>query len=278
MSAAQAAPLDTLDLDAPDPSQSLRTYRLLRDYVLMLKQLKGWGCFEGTSGPLRQALNRLRFSYSGSSATTAVGDELATHFRVLVERTNPGTTVPWPELWPAVSVGVAEAIAAAITNETNRQLAALRLREKRFDRRDAFYRLRGFMRVRSHDGCPPTLHWSAPSAVFSIQPWYETDGVPIHTIDLPDVKPSNVGKFRPNVAFQLPPSLANLLNKTSPKQFLDGKGGSQDGLELGWICSFSLPIITLCAFIVLNIFLQLLNIVFWWLFTIKICLPIPRRR
>jgi hypothetical protein len=43
------------------------------------------------------------------------------------------------------------------------------------------------------------------------------------------------------------------------------------------ICSLSIPIITLCAFIVLMIFLSLLNIVFWWMAFFKICLPIPVR-
>ena len=41
------------------------------------------------------------------------------------------------------------------------------------------------------------------------------------------------------------------------------------------ICSLSIPIITLCAFILLFIIVQLLNIVFWWIAFFKICLPIP---
>ena len=40
------------------------------------------------------------------------------------------------------------------------------------------------------------------------------------------------------------------------------------------ICSFSIPIITICALIVLMIFVSLLNIVFWWLPFFRICLPI----
>jgi hypothetical protein len=47
---------------------------------------------------------------------------------------------------------------------------------------------------------------------------------------------------------------------------------------IGMICSFSIPIITLCALIVLMIFIQLLNIVFWWLPFLRICLPIPVRK
>jgi hypothetical protein len=46
---------------------------------------------------------------------------------------------------------------------------------------------------------------------------------------------------------------------------------------IGMICSFSLPIITLCALILLMIIIQLLNIVFWWLPFFRICFPIPVR-
>ena len=54
--------------------------------------------------------------------------------------------------------------------------------------------------------------------------------------------------------------------------------GSTEGWTIGWICSFSIPIITLCAFIVLNIFLSLLNIIFFWLPFLKICIPIPKSK
>ncbi len=47
---------------------------------------------------------------------------------------------------------------------------------------------------------------------------------------------------------------------------------------IGMICSLSIPIITLCAFIVLMIFIQLLNLVFWWLPFLRICLPFPVRK
>ena len=43
-----------------------------------------------------------------------------------------------------------------------------------------------------------------------------------------------------------------------------------------WLCSFSLPAITICAYIVLSIFIGLFNLVFWWSAWIKICIPIPR--
>ncbi len=82
--------------------------------------------------------------------------------------------------------------------------------------------------------------------------------------------------MKPGVAFAVPPKLARLL-EGDPKKLRDGEGDAGDGLGLAWICSFSIPIITICAFIVLQIFLALLNLIFWWLPFLKICIPLPRR-
>ena len=50
-------------------------------------------------------------------------------------------------------------------------------------------------------------------------------------------------------------------------------GGSFD---LGVICSLSIPIITICALILLMIIVQLLNIVFWWLPYFMVCFPVRK--
>jgi hypothetical protein len=42
------------------------------------------------------------------------------------------------------------------------------------------------------------------------------------------------------------------------------------------MCTFSIPIITLCAFILLLVLVIVLNIVFWWIPFFKICLPVPQ--
>jgi hypothetical protein len=71
--------------------------------------------------------------------------------------------------------------------------------------------------------------------------------------------------------------LRNQMARAS-KKILDGDGGSPGGATLGEVCQLSIPIITLCAFFLLMIMVQLLNIVFWWLPFFKICLPIPQRK
>ena len=80
--------------------------------------------------------------------------------------------------------------------------------------------------------------------------------------------------LKPNVSFVVPPSLQSLLSGSAKDQLAGTLSNSSVGLT--WICSFNIPIITICAFLVLNIFLSLFNIVFGWLFFMKICLPFPK--
>ena len=144
---------------------------------------------------------------------------------------------------------------------------------------EARYVVRAFIRLKpDHPGCPGRLVWSDYSEPFTIAPWFESSGAPVPVIPLPDLMDrAQLARVRPTVAFALPPKLAALL-RTDAKDLRDGKGSGGNGLGLGWICSFPLPIITLCAFIVLNIFLQLFNLIFWWLPMLKICIPIPKAK
>jgi hypothetical protein len=126
--------------------------------------------------------------------------------------------------------------------------------------------------VRREDGCPPKIVWSPESAPFKIAAWHEKGKLPPITIDLPSL--GDLKSFTPNVTFKVPGNLFNML-KQDPLAFLKGEAGAgADGIA--WLCSFNIPIITLVAFIVFNIFLSLLNIIFFWMFLVKICIPIPK--
>jgi len=72
----------------------------------------------------------------------------------------------------------------------------------------------------------------------------------------------------------VPGSLMGAMQGTTMSGLMSGSGGGPS-LGLGWLCSFNIPLITICAFFVLSIFLSLLNIVFFWLPFIKICIPFP---
>jgi hypothetical protein len=49
----------------------------------------------------------------------------------------------------------------------------------------------------------------------------------------------------------------------------------QGGLELGVMCSLSIPIITICALILLMIIVSLLDLIFRWLPLFVVCFPLP---
>jgi hypothetical protein len=54
-----------------------------------------------------------------------------------------------------------------------------------------------------------------------------------------------------------------------------GLGADTQPIDLGRLCSLSIPIITICALVLLLVIVVVLNIVFWWLPFFKICFPLP---
>ncbi|MCY1022085.1 hypothetical protein [Pyxidicoccus sp. MSG2] len=125
--------------------------------------------------------------------------------------------------------------------------------------------------------CPPLV--SAPSRTFTLAPFFDPDAParPVR-IELPvDTSIRGLRRFKKNVGFTLSKGLRKQMSRVAGLE-KTMKGELDDGLsfDLGELCMFSIPIITLCAFIVLMIFLALLNIIFWWMPFLKICLPKPR--
>ncbi len=120
------------------------------------------------------------------------------------------------------------------------------------------------------------LVWSKPSDPFRIAAWHEGAGRTQAPVPLPDPTDRNFLKnAKPNCSFGVPAGLMNAMQGTTLSGLSSGAGPSGGGLQLNWICGFNIPLITICAFFVLNIFLSLLNIVFFWLPFIKICIPFP---
>jgi hypothetical protein len=182
-----------------------------------------------------------------------------------------------PREWPEISSAAEGAIVDAVGAALRAQFQRLASHEGRFSDLAARYVVRAFVRVRRDDGCPPELHWSEPSAAFQIEPWFATGPGPTPIVPLPDPF-TGLAQFRPNVAFALPPAISDVVHRNTAEKLLEGKGSRGSGLGLGWLCGFNIPLITLCAFIVLSIFLSLFNIIFWWLAFIRICIPIPKRQ
>ena len=51
-----------------------------------------------------------------------------------------------------------------------------------------------------------------------------------------------------------------------------------EGINIGMICSLSIPIITICALILLMVIVSLLDMIFRWLPYFIICFPLPGLR
>ena len=118
---------------------------------------------------------------------------------------------------------------------------------------------------------------SNPTERFELASFFDFDAParPVRIVMPVDTSIAGLRKFKKNVAFLLSDKLRQQMECVSDaKNALKGDLTCGKEFNIGHICSFSIPIITLCAFIVLFIFLMLLNIVFWWLPFLRICLPI----
>jgi len=146
----------------------------------------------------------------------------------------------------------------------------------------AFYHLRCLY---ERPGCdrfiPPVV--SKPSRPFQLSSFFDpTAPARPLTIRMPlDTSIKGLKKFPKGVSVLLSNKLRQQVERVqnaSLEQLDEGDiPGNEPSWELGMICSLSIPIITICALILLMIIVQLLNIVFWWLPFFKICLPIPVR-
>ncbi|MGV9386412.1 hypothetical protein ACWDRB_62155 [Nonomuraea sp. NPDC003707] len=126
----------------------------------------------------------------------------------------------------------------------------------------------------------PTDLVSLPTENFAIAPVFDPDA-PARQIRIAmpvETGVKDLRKFRKNVGFVLSNQLRGQMNRiTGLRKALDGELGKEESWDLGVICQFSFPIITICALVVLMIFLFLLNIVFFWAAFFRICLPVPVR-
>ncbi|MEM6846487.1 MAG: hypothetical protein AAF580_00225 [Pseudomonadota bacterium] len=186
-----------------------------------------------------------------------------------------GGSVRTPDAWPQISANKE----ARITQAAHDAIAARWQRVSpsitRFGTIGERYHVRCLLRVNDEPACPPRIVWSPKSTAYTIRPWYESDGGPVTQVELPDITADGLRALAPDVAVKVPPSIQDYMDKLSLGDLLEGNAKKGPGLGFGMICGFNIPIITICAFIILQIFLQLLNIIFFWLPFVRICIPFP---
>jgi hypothetical protein len=208
--------------------------------------------------------------------TVQAGSFLRACVPVLLERDAQVTRPEMPQSWPTLGATAAARLASLLSAGLAARFKTVQGRAGKFDAEGARYQLRAFVRLKPECGCSGRTVWSDYSEPFTIAPWYESSGAAPVRVPLPDATDRSLLKaLKPNVAFVVPASLANLLSG-DVKKLAEGEGSASSSPSLQWICSFSIPIITICAFIVLNIFLSLFDLIFRWLMFIKICLPFPK--
>lgn len=118
---------------------------------------------------------------------------------------------------------------------------------------------------------------SEPTVPFAIASFFDGDAPArqVHIAMPLDTTLAGLRKGQRNVRVTLSRELQGQMQRvTSLKKALDGEL-DEGSLDLGMICSFSLPIITIAALILLIGIVIVLNLVFWWVPLFKICFPVP---
>jgi hypothetical protein len=142
---------------------------------------------------------------------------------------------------------------------------------------------------------PPEV--SKPTIPFQMAGYFDPDAParPIR-IALPlDTSPAGLRKFDKNTAFAISDVLCGQLQRVRSLTFgdlvlsvlpwpfhkdlsaaaPDTGACKSDGIDIGMICSISIPIITICALLLLIIIVSLLDLIFHWLPYFFICFPVP---
>lgn len=267
--------------------------KAMADWVTFLQTLQiTFDAFDGASADhaaFRAELDGIGLTFAdGIARQTSAWLHDAAQLLVLgeapIERRTPTASgeakasyVEMPVAWPVVSTAQAARLQSKAVRLIERRAAQILPERGRYDEPGVQYHVRAFVRERGEGDCPPKIHFGEPSEPFTIAAWYENGPTPPLQIQLPDLLPGKFKSLKPNVAFQVPGGLFDFLRSNSPKDLMKGEGRQGSGPGLGWICGFNIPIITLCAFIVLFIFLALLNIIFFWLPWVRICIPFPAK-
>ncbi|MBH1987079.1 MAG: hypothetical protein I8H76_07145 [Burkholderiales bacterium] len=162
------------------------------------------------------------------------------------------------------------------------------------DMREAWYVMR---LVYERPDCQPFEGsvLSAPSVPFQMAGFFDPDAParPIR-IGLPlDISPAGLRKFDRNTVFMMSDMLCGHIDRFKGITFGDlvlsvlpwpfhkdfnvsAKGPCKEGGDpLGVMCSLSIPIITICALILLTIIVSLLDFIFRWLPLFVVCFPVP---
>ena len=162
------------------------------------------------------------------------------------------------------------------------------------DPRDVWFVVRC---VYERPNCGPlfTTLVSAPTQRFQMAPFFDPDA-PVRAVRIPmplDISPAGLRKYQKNTGFVISDMLCGKIKGIRKMSFADlvlsvlpwpfhknlrepGSGTCKEGGNtFGMICSLSIPIVTLCALILMMIIVSLFDLFFRWIPYLFVCLPIP---
>jgi hypothetical protein len=142
---------------------------------------------------------------------------------------------------------------------------------------------------------PPIV--SEPTVPFQMAGFFDPDA-PARPIRIPlplDTTPAGLRKFDKNTAFLVSDVLCGQMTRLKSLGLIDliravlpwplhkdldvpDKGPCKDekGVDIGMMCSISIPIVTICAMVLLMVIVTLLDLVFRWIPYFILCFPIPK--
>ncbi|HEX8129168.1 MAG TPA: hypothetical protein VF527_08715 [Pyrinomonadaceae bacterium] len=192
---------------------------------------------------------------------------------------------------------LANLVAAALKEQETTYAAPLPLAaQKVLDTREGWFTVRCvYERPECGPVDPPVV--SASTRAFQLAGFFDPDAParPIRIAMPIDTSPAGLRKFDKNTAFMISDMLCGQIDRAKGMSLGDlvrsvlpwplhkdlsapdkGPCKEPDGsLEFGMICSLSIPIITICALLLLMIIVNLLDIIFRWMPYFLICFPLP---
>ncbi|MEV5967195.1 hypothetical protein AB0L70_35830 [Kribbella sp. NPDC051952] len=134
------------------------------------------------------------------------------------------------------------------------------------------YEIRCYARPVDDGDCPSTPVWSEPTDPFRLASFYDPAGLAQRPINvrMPDFADLEASAALPSVRVSTPPGsgLVFATDKVPPTT------GSVTGAA-EQICFFAIPLITIVAMFLLNLFLPIIMLLFglWWMLKLKLCIP-----
>lgn len=187
----------------------------------------------------------------------------------------PGAA-PQAATFSSMTTAVADSYTAASSITAQEASGRAKVHRLRYDH-DSLYAVWCWVRVAGRDPCEnDQLVWTARTEPFAIAEPSDVLGAKPATIQLPDLPRlirdiPRIAKARakPFAAFNTPPNSSYNVGD-DPKNTTRAWG-------VGWICSFAIPVLTICAFIMFSIIFSILIILpsFSWMLLLKFCIPIP---